>query len=372
MMKPVLSCEDDPPVDDSDRSMLLEVFFTGRVGSPASSSGPIAAATAGAAEHAPPLAPAPPPSPPTLPEPAAVAPGLTGYRALEDLLTSPSPAQQQRMRATARVERNAPGSSSAPMPRRKLAHTPKIPKRRPWRTAAQPSEATHLDTLSQANVMLSVGNNGSSQKALQQIELVFDAIESRAGNLVTASTPQAQRPRSSGGPGESGGAGGGADASSCDHPRVEPPEGAVEGAVAGSEQEKGAKVLSASLPLVSLLNSDSRVIQEQAAWALANLTSNPDNKMKILQLGALDRLRALHLSPSDEVQAASTKVLASLGEILTPSSRRAISSRKSHGTTPAAVGSSARRSSPLVAQGPDEEGMGASSRLASDLGSFKS
>ena len=109
-----------------------------------------------------------------------------------------------------------------------------------------------------------------------------------------------------------------------------------------------------------------------AAWALANLTSNPDNKMKILQLGALDRLRALHLSPSDEVQAASTKVLASLGEILTPSSRRAISSRKSHGTTPAAVGSSARRSSPLVAQGPDEEGMGASSRLASDLGSFKS
>ena len=36
--------------------------------------------------------------------------------------------------------------------------------------------------------MLSVGNNGSSQKALQQIELVFDAIESRAGNLVTAST----------------------------------------------------------------------------------------------------------------------------------------------------------------------------------------
>ena len=193
MMKPVLSCEDDPPVDDSDRSMLLEVFFTGRVGSPASSSGPIAAATAGAAEHAPPLAPAPPPSPPTLPEPAAVAPGLTGYRALEDLLTSPSPAQQQRMRATARVERNAPGSSSAPMPRRKLAHTPKIPKRRPWRTAAQPSEATHLDTLSQANVMLSVGNNGSSQKALQQIELVFDAIESRAGNLVTASTPQARR-----------------------------------------------------------------------------------------------------------------------------------------------------------------------------------
>ena len=126
------------------------------------------------------------------------------------------------------------------------------------------------------------------------------------------------------------------------------------------------------VPLVSLLNSDSRVIQEQAAWALANLTSNPDNKMKILQLGALDRLRALHLSPSDEVQAASTKVLASLGEILTPSSRRAISSRKSHGTTPAAVGSSARRSSPLVAQGPDEEGMGASSRLASDLGSFKS
>ena len=115
------------------------------------------------------------------------------------------------MRATARVERNAPGSSSAPMPRRKLAHTPKIPKRRPWRTAAQPSEATHLDTLSQANVMLSVGNNGSSQKALQQIELVFDAIESRAGNLVTASTPQAQRPRSSGQPGESGGAGGGAN-----------------------------------------------------------------------------------------------------------------------------------------------------------------
>ncbi len=261
MMKPLLSCEDDPPVDDSDRSMLLEVFFTGRVGSPASSSGPIAAATAGAAEHAPPLAPAPPPSPPTLPEPAAVAPGLTGYRALEDLLTSPSPAQQQRMRATARVERNAPGSSSAPMPRRKLAHTPKIPKRRPWRTAAQPSEATHLDTLSQANVMLSVGNNGSSQKALQQIELVFDAIESRAGNLVTASTPQAQRPRSSGQPGESGGAGGGADASSCDHPRVEPPEGAVEGAVAGSEQEKGGKVLSASLP--------TRIMQEQLVAAAA-------------------------------------------------------------------------------------------------------
>ena len=71
MMKPVLSCEDDPPVDDSDRSMLLEVFFTGRVGSPASSSGPIAAATAGAAEHAPPLAPAPPPSPPNAEDQAA-------------------------------------------------------------------------------------------------------------------------------------------------------------------------------------------------------------------------------------------------------------------------------------------------------------
>ena len=316
MMKPVLSCEDDPPVDDSDRSMLLEVFFTGRVGSPASSSGPIAAATAGAAEHAPPLAPAPPPSPPTLPEPAAVAPGLTGYRALEDLLTSPSPAQQQRMRATARVERNAPGSSSAPMPRRKLAHTPKIPKRRPWRTAAQPSEATHLDTLSQANVMLSVGNNGSSQKALQQIELVFDAIESRAGNLVTASTPQAQRPRSSGQPGESGGAGGGADASSCDHPRVEPPEELLRELSRGASRRRAARCSARSTP------------------------------------GAL-------------------------GEILTPSSRRSASASPSRaasrdGTTPAAVGSSARRSSPLVAQGPDEEGMGASSRLASDLGSFKS
>ena len=81
----------------------------------------------------------------------------------------------------------------------------------------------------------------------------------------------------------------------------------------------------------------------------------------------LDRLRALHLSPSDEVQAASTKVLASLGEILTPSSRRAISSRKSHGSAPAAVGSTARRSSPLVSQSPEEDGMGATSRLASDL-----
>ena len=260
MMKPVLSCEDDPPVDDSDRSMLLEVFFTGRVGSPASSSGPIAAATAGAAEHAPPLAPAPPPSPPTLPEPAAVAPGLTGYRALEDLLTSPSPAQQQRMRATARVERNAPGSSSAPMPRRKLAHTPKIPKRRPWRTAAQPSEATHLDTLSQANVMLSVGNNGSSQKALQQIELVFDAIESRAGNLVTTSTPQAQRPRSSDSAGESGGAGG-EDASSCDYPRGAPPEGRTARAITVEEREKGCEMLSTSLP--------THIMQEQLAAVAA-------------------------------------------------------------------------------------------------------
>ena len=321
-----------------------------------------------------------------------------------------------------------------------VAHTPRALKIDsdagggwPWRTAAQPSEATHLDTLSQANVMLSVGNNGHRTRMETDAssrrwhprsrprprQACSRRAASRPCDRVTCRQPGHRQQRRTdarrfqraasesvamrGGERQpaarAGGARGerrrllsssrrtanvcstvalsalyrrrqrralrrpgvaGAHTKSCRVPR---PVGASQGGLgeavlseAGEEQ-----VL---VPLV-------RPSEARGAWALANLTSNPDNKMKILQLGALDRLRALHLSPSDEVQAASTKVLASLGEILTPSSRRAISSRKSHGTTPAAVGSSARRSSPLVAQGPDEEGMGASSRLASDLGSFK-
>jgi len=81
-------------------------------------------------------------------------------------------------------------------------------------------------------------------------------------------------------------------------------------------------------PLVEMLSSPNCAIQEQAAWALANLSSNPSNKMWIIEMGALEALRTLHKSDSVEVQAASGQVLDSLGEVLTPMSRRAISGER--------------------------------------------
>ena len=88
--------------------------------------------------------------------------------------------------------------------------------------------------------------------------------------------------------------------------------------------------------------------------------------MKILQLGALDRLRALHLSPSDEVQAASTKVLASLGEILPVIATRDLEPQVA-GTTPSPRRLEGAAEFAARGSGPGQEGMGASSRLASDL-----
>eukprot|EP00316_Scyphosphaera_apsteinii_P000491 CAMPEP_0119302946 /NCGR_PEP_ID=MMETSP1333-20130426/4461_1 /TAXON_ID=418940 /ORGANISM="Scyphosphaera apsteinii, Strain RCC1455" /LENGTH=900 /DNA_ID=CAMNT_0007305473 /DNA_START=47 /DNA_END=2749 /DNA_ORIENTATION=- len=83
-------------------------------------------------------------------------------------------------------------------------------------------------------------------------------------------------------------------------------------------------------PLVDLLSSAQPAVQEQAAWALANLSRNPATKLRIIELGALEVLRKLHKSPSDELQAASAQVLTSLGQVLTPNSRRVISRIQEH------------------------------------------
>jgi len=84
------------------------------------------------------------------------------------------------------------------------------------------------------------------------------------------------------------------------------------------------------VPLINMLHSTSASIQEQAAWALANLSRNPTNKMKIISLGALEILRELHKSKCDEVQAASGQVLNSIGQVLTPNSRRVIFRAQGH------------------------------------------
>ena len=46
-------------------------------------------------------------------------------------------------------------------------------------------------------------------------------------------------------------------------------------------------------PLVALLRTANTSVQEQAAWALSNVSSNATSKMAIINLGALGALRAL-------------------------------------------------------------------------------
>ena len=57
-------------------------------------------------------------------------------------------------------------------------------------------------------------------------------------------------------------------------------------------------------PLVDLLQTGDPDIQEQAAWALGNVSSNATSKMAIINLGALGALRALneHRNTPPDVQ----------------------------------------------------------------------
>mmetsp|Transcript_34232 Transcript_34232/g.85902 ORF Transcript_34232/g.85902 Transcript_34232/m.85902 type:complete len:152 (+) Transcript_34232:1831-2286(+) len=65
------------------------------------------------------------------------------------------------------------------------------------------------------------------------------------------------------------------------------------------------------------------IVQEQASWALSNVSSNATSKMTIINLGALGALRALNQHRcTPELQAASNKALTSLCQGLTPLSRR--------------------------------------------------
>ena len=57
-------------------------------------------------------------------------------------------------------------------------------------------------------------------------------------------------------------------------------------------------------PLVDLLQTGDPEVQEQAAWALGNVSSNATSKMAIINLGALGALRALneHRNTPPDVQ----------------------------------------------------------------------
>ena len=106
-------------------------------------------------------------------------------------------------------------------------------------------------------------------------------------------------------------------------------------------------------PLSELLRSENEQIQAQAAWALANLIVHPETKLDVLRLGVLDTLRGLHISHSDEVVAASSKVLGSLGEVLTPNSRRVVEGKPKFTTSRSVM----RRSSPLASGGQSAAGV---------------
>jgi len=86
------------------------------------------------------------------------------------------------------------------------------------------------------------------------------------------------------------------------------------------------ELLSVSLiaPLIEVLPSDNVTLQEQAAWALANLSTLHENQLRIINLGAIDYLRHLNKSPSNDMHAAAGKVLDNIGQSLTPMSRRAL------------------------------------------------
>ena len=97
-------------------------------------------------------------------------------------------------------------------------------------------------------------------------------------------------------------------------------------------------------PLVANLRVDNVVVQEQAAWTLASLCVNEDNKVSVLQMGVLQLLQHLELSStSGQVQAATHKALDKLGEVLTPTSRRVMGLNVSPGSSCGML----RRGSPL-------------------------
>lgn len=79
-------------------------------------------------------------------------------------------------------------------------------------------------------------------------------------------------------------------------------------------------------PLIAALHTSDLSVQEQAAWALANVSSNATSKVAIINLGALEALKALNEQrpslSSPDVQAAASKALKSLIQVLTPQSRR--------------------------------------------------
>lgn len=60
----------------------------------------------------------------------------------------------------------------------------------------------------------------------------------------------------------------------------------------------------------------------QAAWALANVTSSREAKMKAIELGALPTLKSLYRSSSSQMRQASTKIMTSLLSMVTPTSRK--------------------------------------------------
>jgi len=77
-------------------------------------------------------------------------------------------------------------------------------------------------------------------------------------------------------------------------------------------------------PLVSMLSIDAPNTQEQLARALINFATSPATKLRIVEMGAFEVLRGLYKSQSDEVQHAAGMLLNSVGQVLTPMSRRAV------------------------------------------------
>ena len=131
-------------------------------------------------------------------------------------------------------------------------------------------------------------------------------------------------------------------------------------------ENEGALIMPEVLePLVALLQADDTFLQEQAAWALGNVSSNARSKMTIINLGALGALQEHRESPDLQVllairpharsltqafrnavmhlglldccsdvemlQVASNKALLSLCQVLTPLSRRVYIQERSSG-----------------------------------------
>jgi len=121
------------------------------------------------------------------------------------------------------------------------------------------------------------------------------------------------------------------------------------------------------MPLMRLLGSDNLRIQEQAVWALVNISRWQENKMRMIESGLLDKLVKLGRSTSDEVQAASGQLITSLGGALTPTSRRAMFGQRV--TIVSHRGSKARgRNSPLTVGNHAASTAGSGTRGPSKLG----